>query len=415
MASYYSRWINSGRAVVIGEWGTIDKNNTSERVNHANYFVQAAKSRQLPVVLWDNGFSGQYGLAQLNRNGLSWYYPAIVNAITSQFSCTPTTINPYLQVDGGSWQQTSSVTINSGSSVKFGPQPTTGGSWSWSGLASGTSREVSINPTSSGTATATFTNSCGAQSTQTFNITVNGSSSGGTTVHLTKRNASSFAIDGNNGGANGQQLYLWANDVNNVNQQWVEIDRGGGYYSYQKVNTNYCMDGGNGGANGQLVYLWTCDANNQNQQCQNVDAGSGNYRLVKRNASGYSIDGGNGGANGQNLYLWASDANNQNQQWTFSSFKSATINTMSTDRVGEEIDDIVFYPNPFASEISIKIADPEKVNRIEVMNMLGKQVEVIDHADVKTEQVMGSSLRAGVYLVQIYSANGSQSFKIIKK
>ena len=71
--------------------------------------------------------------------------------------------------------------------------------------------------------------------------------------------------------------------------------------------------------------------------------------------------------------------------------------------------------NPFTSEISIRIAVPEKVKRIEVMNMLGKQVEVIDHAGVKTEQVMGSSLRKGVYLVQIYSADGGQSFEIIKK
>ena len=95
------------------------------------------------------------------------------------------------------------------------------------------------------------------------------------------------------------------------------MDRGQGFYSYKKANTDFCIDGGNGGANGQGVVLWACDANNQNQQWEKIDAGSGNYRLQKRNASGYSIDGRNGGADGQGLYLWASDANNQNQQWTF--------------------------------------------------------------------------------------------------
>ena len=237
--------------------------------------------------------------------------------------CDPTATTPYVQVNGGSWQQTASVTVTSGGQVTFGPQPVRDGAWSWSGCGtSGSSREQTISPTGSCTATATYTNSCGATSSQKFSIAVNGggAANGGgadTIVHLTKRNASGFAIDGNNGGAAGQKVYLWSSDANNVNQAWVEMDRGQGFYSYKKANTDFCIDGGNGGANGQSVILWACDANNQNQQWQKIDAGSGNYRLQKRNASGYSIDGENGGANGQVLYLWASDANNQNQQWTF--------------------------------------------------------------------------------------------------
>ena len=54
----------------------------------------------------------------------------------------------------------------------------------------------------------------------------------GTIVHITKRNATGFAIDGNRGAENGQNVYIWAENDNNVNQQWIEIDRGNGYYSY---------------------------------------------------------------------------------------------------------------------------------------------------------------------------------------
>ncbi|WP_207424930.1 cellulase family glycosylhydrolase [Desertivirga brevis] len=136
-------------------------------------------------------------------------------------------------------------------------------------------------------------------------------------VHMTKSNSNTFAVDGGNGGANGQQIYLYTRDVKNINQKWLEIDAGGGYFVYQKLNTNYCIDGGNGGANAQSVYCWTCDVSNQNQQWQKISSGNGNFRLQKRNAPGFSIDGGNGGANGQPLYLWSSDAFNQNQQWTF--------------------------------------------------------------------------------------------------
>jgi len=138
------------------------------------------------------------------------------------------------------------------------------------------------------------------------------------TVHIKKRNSTDFAIDGNNGGADNQNVYLYEQSVGNANQQWVEIDQGEGYYSYQKNNTNYCLDGGNGGENGQNVYLWTCSDINQNQHWKKIEAGGDHYRLEKRNASNFSLDGGNGGSNLQNLYLWTTDHSNQNQHWKLS-------------------------------------------------------------------------------------------------
>lgn len=135
-------------------------------------------------------------------------------------------------------------------------------------------------------------------------------------VSMRKSNAMSYAIDGNNGGANAQNVYLWSFNSSNQNQHWEEISRGGDYYSYKKRGTNYCLDGDHGGANGQNVYLWTCSTNNQNQHWKKVYV-SGQYRLEKRNASGYSLDGNRGGANGQNLYLWQSNNANPNQLWEF--------------------------------------------------------------------------------------------------
>ena len=133
-------------------------------------------------------------------------------------------------------------------------------------------------------------------------------------VTIRKRNATGFGLDGGNGFANGQNVYLWTHNPNNVNQQWEEIDRGGGYYSYQKAGTNHSIDGGNGGASGQNVYLWATNANNQNQQWRKVSVGGGAYQLVKRNAP-YAMNGGGGGANGQNVNLYSSSATSQNLQW----------------------------------------------------------------------------------------------------
>ena len=139
--------------------------------------------------------------------------------------------------------------------------------------------------------------------------------SSGTVVHMVKRNATGFAIDGGRGGVSGQSVYLWEENDNNANQQWVEIDRGNGFYSYEKRGTNYCIDGNNGGANGQDAFLWTCAASNQNQHWKKVSAADGTYRLEKRNSPRYSLDGNRGGASAQNVYLWGSNDNNPNQQW----------------------------------------------------------------------------------------------------
>lgn len=134
-------------------------------------------------------------------------------------------------------------------------------------------------------------------------------------VTMLKSDVPTYAIDGNNGGADGQAVYIWTAGFGNINQEWDEIDRGGGYYSYQKHGTSYCLDGGNGGTNGQAVYLWTRNDGNQNQHWRKVNLGNGYFRLEKRNASGFSIDGGNGGVNGQLLKLWTSSDANVNQKW----------------------------------------------------------------------------------------------------
>ncbi|MEJ2612897.1 MAG: hypothetical protein P8179_23260, partial [Candidatus Thiodiazotropha sp.] len=68
-------------------------------------------------------------------------------------SCIPSTITPYIQVDDGNWQQTASVTVDADAKVKFGPQPISDASWSWSGGGtSSTTREQIIYPASSVTA-----------------------------------------------------------------------------------------------------------------------------------------------------------------------------------------------------------------------------------------------------------------------
>ena len=84
MDNVYAHYIKNGIPVVIGEFGSRDKDgNTQERVNHAAYYANAAAMRGIPIVWWDNhyfeGDGERFGL--LNRFELTWTYPEIVQAL----------------------------------------------------------------------------------------------------------------------------------------------------------------------------------------------------------------------------------------------------------------------------------------------------------------------------------------------
>jgi hypothetical protein len=87
-------------------------------------------------------------------------------------TCAPTAITPYIYSDG-SWSRTDAVVVSAGKQVALGPQPVSGGSWSWTGCGtSGSAREQYPTVGATCTATVAYTNACGAKSFQTFTLSV---------------------------------------------------------------------------------------------------------------------------------------------------------------------------------------------------------------------------------------------------
>ncbi|NMH89833.1 RICIN domain-containing protein [Flavivirga algicola] len=252
----------------------------------------------------------------------------------------------------------------------------------------------------------------------------NGGGSGGSTfIHMKKRNASGYALDGGNGGANNQNVKLWASNTNNQNQQWEEISRGNGYYSYKKRNTNFCLDGGNGGSNGQNLKLWTCSSSNQNQHWKKISAGSGHFRLQKRNASNYSIDGGNGGSNNQSAKLWRSSASNQNQQWKFTTVSSASSKSSIKKTAPEEevkLNNASIFPNPFTSSIALSLGDKHGYNAANLYSITSGKTLFSKTLDVSKKDYELSlenlNLAPGFYLLKLSGQQKeAKTFKLIKK
>ncbi len=101
-----------------------------------------------------------------------------ISTVTFTINVNGTPLTPYIQVNGGGWQQRSTLTVNPGDTVNLGEQVLSGGSYSWSGpsgFSNPGTRIASAAPLTSGANvfTLTYTNTSGVNSTQTFTITVN--------------------------------------------------------------------------------------------------------------------------------------------------------------------------------------------------------------------------------------------------
>ena len=128
-----------------------------------------ASTRVINAVSLPSG-TNVYTLTYTNTGGIN-----STQAFTITVNSTP--IVPYLQVNGGAWQQASTVTVNAGDTVNLGGQLLSSGTWSWTGPSSFTASTRVINgvPLPSGTNVynLTYTNTSGVQTTQAFTITVN--------------------------------------------------------------------------------------------------------------------------------------------------------------------------------------------------------------------------------------------------
>jgi len=119
--------------------------------------------------------SGKYIVSYTNECGTTSKKSFDISVIDST-KCEPTYVVPYFQVQANplTWESSTSITMESGKSVKFGPQPFTG-SWNWSGPNGnlGNTREITVpNIQSSGTYTLVYTNACGTITTQIYTVTV---------------------------------------------------------------------------------------------------------------------------------------------------------------------------------------------------------------------------------------------------
>ncbi|WP_310603564.1 cellulase family glycosylhydrolase [Anaerosporobacter sp.] len=79
--SLYSKFTSQGYPVVIGEFGSIDKSNSTYRAAFAYAVSNASKQYGCVPIVWDNGVNGTYGFGLFNRSTCAVTQQAIITAI----------------------------------------------------------------------------------------------------------------------------------------------------------------------------------------------------------------------------------------------------------------------------------------------------------------------------------------------
>ncbi|HYC86873.1 MAG TPA: alpha-amylase family glycosyl hydrolase [Chryseosolibacter sp.] len=150
----------------------------SEKVIVIVNLRNATSTYVIPSELAGNYSDAYTNAAVTLTSGATHTLAAFQYIVLKNTACTPSAITPYVSVNGGAFTQTSAATLTAGGSVTFGPQPLTGGSWSWTGPNgySASTREITLSnvqTNQSGNYTATYTNASGCPSNHTFTLTVN--------------------------------------------------------------------------------------------------------------------------------------------------------------------------------------------------------------------------------------------------
>jgi aryl-phospho-beta-D-glucosidase BglC (GH1 family) len=231
-----------------------------------------------------------------------------------------------------------------------------------------------------------------------------------TYVTLSNR-ATGLLIDGMYRSADGSNAGQYSNS-NTDAQKWV-LEAAGSYVKIKNRATGLYLDGMGRTTNGSAAGQWSNSSSN-NQQWLRVAAGS--YAKFQNRATGLYLDGMGRTTNGSDLGQW-SNSNSANQQWTITTLANARSEVgapVVASPDGSKLK-LALHPNPFVSNFNLTISNPDDILRITIFDMIGRQVETIEHSAISNAMSLGASLKPGMYIVKVVGAKEVKSFKVVKK
>lgn len=227
-----------------------------------------------------------------------------------------------------------------------------------------------------------------------------------TYVSITNK-ATGLLMDGFYNYTDGANAGQWSYSGSQA-QQW-SIETVGSYVKIKNRASGLYLDG-MGSTNNGAVVAQKSSSNSFNQQWLQVASGTG--IKFKNRATDLYIDGLGRTNNGADLGQWKK-SNSSNQIWMISNLASLRTQNIAVNVTTTE-DELQLYPNPFVTNFTIKGFKPGEILRIRIFDAAGKEVETIQGSQNSNEVSLGTSLKPGVYLVEVDGTNSTKTFKAVK-
>ncbi len=238
-------------------------------------------------------------------------------------------------------------------------------------------------------------------------------SGGSGNIYQLRNRGTGLYLDGMGLTENGEAAAQYAN-TSHVNAQWEMVSTDG-YTQLRNVGTGLFLDGMGRTENGADCGQWanTTHANSQ-WSIENYD---GNYVRIQNRGTGLFLDGMGRTENGAAAGQWA-NTTHSNAQWELIeiSNKSASkqiANPEESSDINPE-EDVVLYPNPVSSYLSIAINKDYEEAEVRVFDTAGKMVENKVISGEKYDLNL-DNLKQGIYLITIISEDWIMNRKIVKQ
>ena len=172
-------WTRAGVATGLQVYRSPDSNaanrvRIAQVADSATSYTDASVTAGKPYWYW------------IRFNTLAGAYNSGSSSASSDTGCTPSAVAPFIAVNGVK-TATASLSVAQGTTVQLAPEPASGGSWAWNGCGTtGSGRLQSVVVNAACSATAVYTNACGAKTLQGFGLGVAGVMRNLTSVQLSK-------------------------------------------------------------------------------------------------------------------------------------------------------------------------------------------------------------------------------------
>ncbi len=305
-------------------------------------------------------------------------------------------------------------TYNDGTVVTLTANPASGWQFSgWSGDLSGSSNPASITMNANKSVTATFTQITSNQYTLTTSVNGSGdlslSPSGGvydegTVVTVVASPASGWQFDNWSGALSGSTnpATITMNSNNSVTANFSEIPTGGDpCENPTSVSLPFSFDGAG-------EYCWEITGNIgyiNNWSVDFVEINGVDYSNVWSNSMPPKQQG-KYYVHYQGSFAWSH----------FEAVKGNGAKQISNEVLNmEEENGVALYPNPFSDVMKIEIRGEDVVNRIEVLDISGRVIQVNDQILENGVVSFGEFLKSGQYLIRVHLKDRIETHSIIKK